>query len=397
MQRLHALASVSIAILFACGCGEETPPPELVASAAESRIAPVPLEASEFGATLDRTSIRRLQFWIDDATFDAKWSSMLASPIDFFGGASSRFHAELAGIGRPLPGMQTLCHGDAKFDNFGWTLVEGRGVFSNNDFDDAGMCPVAADILRFLVATELWFSDPTLTAAALDTYVTTLEDPARAVAIDPNSEPDWSDTVTKGLKKDTAHDALVRGGEVQDATAAEIETVIAFAKTEPRVRGRVLDVARDVRTDGGSAGLRRFWLLLERADASRTIVELKELTTPGVDFGTHAFSLHGPLRLDLLKLEWWGSLDLGDHFVTHVLGADFIVRDRLTRTNPKPKHMSAAQIENMVCAEASALALRHRAAWGFIAPGAVRSWLAPSTEILVTRWQNAYARALAAK
>ena len=121
------------------------------------------LRGSDFDAALTKASIRQPQTWLDDAAFEVKWESMLSAPIELLGGASSAFHADLAVLpAKRLPGDEVLCHGDPKIDNFGWTLVDGVAVFSDNDFDDAGFCPVAAEALRYLLATDLAFGDPDL-------------------------------------------------------------------------------------------------------------------------------------------------------------------------------------------------------------------------------------------
>jgi hypothetical protein len=250
-------------------------------------------------------------------------------------------------------------------------------------------------VLRYLVATDLWFgADASLDAAALDAYVATVADPSAAVAVDATTEPDWATVRTKGLAKDTKGDTLTLGGEVQAATPYEVAAVRALAALDPRFPSTVLDVVRDVRTDGGSAGLRRFWLLTEDAGGVRTIVELKELTTPGTEFGRHAFTLDGPFRFDLLKPFWWGSADPGDHYTAYVLDGRFLVRDRFIRANPKPDKMTPAQITNMVQAEASILALRHRAAWGRrVKASALTLWLSASAATLTARWRAAYTAA----
>jgi len=349
------------------------------------------LRLDEFTKHLDRRSIRALQFWIDDATFDLKWTTMTSAPIEFLGGASSMYYRDLKSLpSSRLPGHQTLCHGDPKLDNFGWQLVDGTGVFSDNDFDDAGYCPVAADALRYLVATDLWFADPSLDDLALEAYVDTVDHEDDAVAIDPTLEPTWADVRTKGLKKDTSGDTIVLGGEGQAATSDEIAAVTDLASTEWRFPPTVLDVTRDVRTDGGSAGLRRFWALTEDVDGTRTIIELKELTEPGTEFGRHADTLDGPDRFDVLKPYWWDSADELDHYQIELFGSRFLVRDRLIRANLKPDKMSRAQIENAVQAEASLLALHHRDAWGHVKKTQLRNWLRDSAETLTTRWRDAY-------
>jgi len=164
-----------------------------------------------------------------------------------------------------------------------------------------------------------------------------------------------------------------------------------LAATDWRFPPTVLDVTRDVRTDGGSAGLRRFWALTEDGGGTRTIIELKELTTPGTEFGRHKDTLDGDDRFDVLKPYWWGSADELDHYTVYLLDGRFVVRDRLIRANLKPDKITQAQVENVVQAEASLLALRHRDAWGHVDTSHLESWLHDSAATLTARWRDAYA------
>ncbi len=352
------------------------------------------LAPGDFTQPIDRASIRALQTWLDDATFDTKWTTMISAPIELFGGADSMYHADLATLPKKkLPGHEVLCHGDGKFDNFGWTLVAGQGVFSDNDFDDADPCPVAADALRYLVATDLWFADPQLDDAALQAYVASVLDDSGVVAVDPTTEPDWADTRAKGLAKDTSGDKLVLGGEVQPALASEVAALQQLIATDTRLPPILIDAARDVRTDGGSAGWRRFWMLTDDGTGTRTIIELKEEGIPGPRFGRQHDQLDGNDRLDVLKQDWWDAADPLDHFTVDFLGSKFLVRDRLTRANPKPKKMTPAQITNMVQAEASMLGVRHRSGWGKVKRAALTAWLHDSAATLTARWRDVYTSA----
>ncbi len=388
MQRHHLAV-----LVLASACAAGSPDAPISSTSEEVRLTPA-LVAGDFTRPLDKAAIRAPQTWLDDAAFETKWGSMIAAPIDLLGGADSGYFADLANLPRKrLPGREVLCHGDPKFDNFGWTEVEGTAVFSDNDFDDADFCPVAADILHYLVATELTFADPALDEAALQTYVATVVDSHAAVAIDPATTPDWASVHTKGLAKDTLGGKLALGGEVQPATAAEVAAVTALVATEWRLPPTLLDVARDVRIDGGSAGWRRFWLLAEDADGVRTIIELKESGIPGPQFGRQHDTLDGDARMEVLKLSWWDAFDDFDHYEVELLGSRFLVRDRLTRTNPKPNKLTAPQIENMVRAEASLLALQHRGGWGQIHAAELTTWLRASARTVTSRWRATYTAA----
>ncbi len=395
-MRLSLFGLFLSAALWGCGPGavSSTAPEPMSQSAAEALKFPGGLVAEDFHDSIEKASIRARQRWLDDAAFELKWSAMLKAPIEFLGGANSTFHGDLKSAeSSRMPGFETLCHGDPKLDNFGWLLVEGVGIFSDSDFDDAGFCPVAADALRYLVATNLWFNDPSLDTAALNAYVQTLRSDSNGVTVDGASEPSWADLHDKGLAKSTRGDSLVLGGEVQAATGNEVASVRALARGDSRFPTTVLDVARNVRVSGGSAGLRRFGVLTQTGAGVRTILELKELGAPGTESGLHSRTLDGPERFETLKHLWWHSAGEGDHFEVQLFGARFLVRDRLTRSNPKPDKLTPSQLTNMVQAEASLLARAHRGAWGRAKAEKIASWLAVSSVTVSQRWRAAYAAA----
>lgn len=350
---------------------------------------PPSIQPGDFSHALDKPYIRSFQTWIGDPGFDIKWATMMMAPIDFLGGADSAFHADLASRSMALPGGEAQCHGDAKFDNFGWTRVATTSVFSDNDFDDAGLCPVAADALHYLLATDLVFADPALDEVALQAYVDAVARGA-ATAIDPTTEPVWDDVRVTGLGKVTSHSKLIVGGAIQAATTAEVNAVIALVASDTRFPTTVLDVARDVTTTGGSAGLRRLWVLIEDSQHPRTVIELKELSKPGTEFGPHAATFDGDDRFDVLKAFWWAAPAPDDHFTVHLLNGRFVARDRFARVNPKPSKLTAPQITNMIQAEASLMALKHRGAWQGVTSDQLKPWLRESAATVVARWRGAY-------
>ncbi len=54
------------------------------------------IQPSELAFPLGKASIRSLNSHLDDPTFEAKWSSLTKSPVDFFGGTSSSYFADIA-------------------------------------------------------------------------------------------------------------------------------------------------------------------------------------------------------------------------------------------------------------------------------------------------------------
>lgn len=371
----------AVLVIAACGGSHAVTPPD-GATAPDAGL-PAPIAASDFTHPLDKAYIRGLQTWIDDVTFELKWTAMHADAISFLGGADSAFHADLASRAAALPGGEVICHGDAKLDNFAWLRIGNTSVFSDGDFDDAGPCPAAADALHFLVATDLQFASSVLDEQALAAYVATVMSPDAATAIDPATAPaSWDTLQADGVDKDTHGDAIALGGEVQAPTSDERAAVTALVTADARFPRTLLDVARDVKTDGGSAGLHRYWVLVEDAQHPRTIIELKELAKPGTEFGAHAMTLDGPDRFDVLKQFWWNAPAPGDHFAVDLLGSRFVARDRYRR--------AAAKQQSMLAAEASLLALRHRGAWTGTDPVALTTWLRDSAAVVTARWRTAF-------
>jgi len=385
---------MKLAVGLACACAACGGKPATSADATPLADAPAPLPApigpGDFPRALDEAFIRAPQTWIDDAGFAVKWQAMLAAPIEYLGGADSAFHADLAQRSAALPGGEVLCHGDPKLDNFGWVLAVGPTGYSDVDFDDAGACPAAADVLHFLVATELQFGDPARDSAALDAYIATLADDSAAVAIDTSWAPAWDTVRSDGVDKATGASTFHHGGEIEAPASDELAAVTALHDADARFPTTLLDVARDVKTTGGSAGLRRFWLLVEDASHPRTIIELKELATPGTELGPHSTTYDGDTRFDTLKPFWWQAAAPRDHFAVTLLGSRFVARDRFGHVVADATKLTATQIDNALLAEASLVARRHRTAWAGIDPIALRAWLAASAQTLAARWRASY-------
>jgi hypothetical protein len=385
---------LALAVLGSTACSSHHAAATVDASDTPDAGLPAAIATGDFPHPLDKTFIRGLQTWLDDAAFETKWQGMLASPIDFLGGADSAFHADLASLATPLPGGLVLCHGDAKLDNFGWTLAGSAAVFSDSDFDDAGQCPAAADALHFLAATDLIFHDAALDEAALAAYVNTVRSPDAAIAIDPATEPDWPTLRKQGVDKDAQNNnsTIKLGGDIVAATPEERAALSALVAGDSRFPANLYDVARELRTTGGSAGFRRYWLLMDEATHPRTILEVKELGTPGTEFGPHQMTYDGPDRMDVLEQFWWQLTAPASNFEVSVLGASFVVRDRYARQNPDATKLTASQALDVTIAEASLLALRHRDAWQGIDPDALEAWLRASAATVTTRWRLAWAQ-----
>lgn len=348
------------------------------------------LREGDFEAPLDRDFIRSTNAYLDDRTFEEKWSASLESRAMFMRAYPGAYHRDLSRLPETrIPGREGLCFGDPHPENFGFLRIEGTSRFGYNDLDDAGYCPVILDAARYFAVLRLMFDDKDLRADVLETYVDTLKDASRATTISDALLPDWDDELSSKLAKYTSGDRIVRDADHEDASPrdrAAIEAAFDAAEA-PLFRGRtLLDVVRVLRGSGGSGGLSRFWLLAQ-SGTKRTILEVKGSVTPGTELGRHARTLDPETRLDTLQRAFW-ERSAGESYVT-LGGKRFLVRDRFARASVQLSKLGKRDLENVLRAEASLLALLHADALAGVKKDDVRAWLDATSKTLASRWSQA--------
>jgi len=180
-----------------------------------------------------------------------------------------------------------------------------------------------------------------------------------------------------------------------DRRADRAALVLLAADTFDRVprHTRVLDVGAVAREAGGSGGLRRYWLLVEKGSGAtkrRTILELKETTTPGAAFGRHSKELPVATRLATLKSTFWGGSSSGDYFYVTLSGARFLVRDRATKKSVKLDPKGGKATTDVLLAQASVMARLQAKYWRAVKKDDLRAWLHDSSKTLAHRWADTY-------
>ncbi|WP_394843850.1 DUF2252 domain-containing protein [Pendulispora brunnea] len=354
---------------------------------------PGPLTAAELGAVPDRLRLRATNPELDDAAFELKWQAAKKDAFSFFRSFDAGYHADLAGVpASRVPGAETLCVGDAHPENFGFMKLPSGTRFAINDFDDAGYCPAAFDAARFFAALTLAYGNEALTQRALERYVDSLKDASKARSIDSDLEPSWKKKREKGLAKYTKDGAFVLG-DATDLSApdpAERAATLSAIAADARLGNvTVKDIADYARTTGGSSGLRRIWVLVDSSSA-RSILELKELASPGVTWGRHTRTLEPSVRFETLKRTFWKDADPGDVFDVSLLGTHFMLRDRLLRDAPDLAELDSDDLAEVLDVEASQLALLHASAFADVKKGPLRTWLLGTARTLATRWKDAW-------
>jgi hypothetical protein len=386
-RALRALALVASLAAAACGAGGDDAASSEDAVVAKSAA----LEDRDFRGSLDRGFIRATQQNLGDDVFAAKWDASRESGVIFMRSYPGAYHADLASVDpKRILGEEGVCLGDAHPDNFGFLHLDGRTTFAFNDLDDSGICSIGVDAARYFAVLRLYFDDAELTREILEQYVDTVKNAKRAVTIDEDLLPSWDKVESKGLAEATAGNSFLLEGDVGAPSAADRAAVLALARADARLSGFTIDdVASVGRTAGGSGGLRRFWLLASDG-TRRTILEMKEAATPGVELGRASHTLSSTERLDTLKRELWSTPSPGDYFYVSLAGARFLVRDRLAKKSVKLLELSKKDLRNVLRTQASVMARVHGAHWAGVDKDRLRKWLSGTSETLADRWQGTY-------
>jgi hypothetical protein len=190
-----------------------------------------------------------------------------------------------------LPAVTSLqtttgwCVGDAHPENFGVLIQEdGRPMFTMNDMDDSGPCPVALDLVRLMVSSRL-YSSGTKIETLLDAY---LEGLARQSIAIPAAV---SDMLKRGQKQGFIPSSKKVTGEkiIRDADMAEvspedflqIKSALMALKPFQLKQTDILDLIATRKIGGGSGGLLRYEILL-KSGGQLLHLEMKELTIPAI-------------------------------------------------------------------------------------------------------------------
>ena len=208
------------------------------------------------------------------------------SPFEFFRSFVAVYYdvvvtrPELTHSFRDVRKQMGWCVGDAHPENFGILLNQsGKAVFTVNDWDDTGPCPVYADVMRFLAAAYSY--NPRLDLSALRaSYLRTLMggDLKLSPAIEALRLRSEQTGFIISKNELTAQGKLKRPKEAVELTAHERDDLIQTLKP---VGLGVADAYRIQRRQGGSFGSWRV-RILSRLNGRPAFMELKEILPSGM-------------------------------------------------------------------------------------------------------------------
>lgn len=208
----------------------------------------------------------------------------LRSFVDYFYLLTQANQQNLPAV-RELQGVTGWCVGDAHPENFGVVLQQGGdAIFTMNDMDDGGACPVGLDLLRLLVSSRLYqpkLSLPKVTQA----YQAGLQGAPYVVplAVQDLMKKSLKKGVGPNLKKISGR-AFLREEDMDEVSATELTQIKKSLSDLPSVglaKAQILDVVTTSKTGGGSGGMIRYQILVE-SERKLVHLEMKAQTVPAI-------------------------------------------------------------------------------------------------------------------
>lgn len=224
-------------------------------------------------------------------SFDPTKLVAAESPLQFMRSYVDYFYLLLSNNTKNLSTLSALqstsgwCVGDAHPENFGFLVQDdGSSIFSMNDLDDGGPCPVGLDLLRLLVSGKLalkGISVETLRAA----YLMGLRGDSFPVPLVIGELKKKSQKKGKqNSSKKISGNKIVRDNDMNEVSVEEkqsIDTAMASLGHLFAPRAQLLDVVSRRKVGGGSGGLLRYEILVQKG-TEKIHLELKEQILPAI-------------------------------------------------------------------------------------------------------------------
>lgn len=265
-----------------------------------------------------------------------------------------------------VPKLQSVpgwCVGDAHPENFGVLIQQdGQSLFTVNDIDDSGPCPIGLDLLRLIVSSTLSGHEVKL-ENILNAYTMGLQGKSYELP------PPVSDLIKKSQKKGTAPNPKKIDGqkfvrdskmhEVSSPELAQIKSALSILRSTLSPKVKILDVVSTRKNGGGSGGLLRYEILLNNG-GSLLHLELKEEILPAIyPVATEVIPKTGERIAKTLRLNQPANASVF-YAVVQVSGKDMLVRPRFDgNVNLNLDKQSDEENKDIILYEAFTLGLIH--------------------------------------
>lgn len=341
-----------------------------------------------FAARLDPAAFRTHYAFLSEEQFKAKLHAAMEQPLLFFRSFVNSYYSDLSYVwDRGGVGPLGMCLGDPHPENFGFIRFQDETRYVFNDLDDAGECPIAFDGLRYFTALRLMGAKNDLLEHAIDLYADLLRFRSEPRSLPQHLFPDLEKKRKKLLKEHVKDGTFIVSEELQPLTDLRLrgELKEALSRTFALKPKSVLDFANVVRERGGSAGLARYWALVDAKNQPPEVLELKARGRPGVRYGSWKSRELGYEELE--KIAWQGQTALW----SGALSADgkiFAARTR-AKDSLNLNRLDPVELRQMIEAQVSILALQHRPYLTGELPG-LKTWIRSNSATLETRYRIAY-------
>lgn len=327
--------------------------------------------------------LRKTYSHLSDDLFEKKFQNSLKSPLLFMRSFVNTYYYDSAFLGNSVKLIP--CFGDAHPENFGFLSFGQKQRYTFNDLDDSGACPFELDVLRYFSSLSLYEEDQGLVQQAIQSYVDVFSGTAPVELMD-SMNKSLEKKTKKILKKyslDLKFLLTPAMSVLDDVQKTQMITQLKTLKSERQ--WRVLDIVQVDKNSGGSAGLLRYWLLVEDMNGKQDILELKELTKPGVEFGP--WSEKVPFKLERLKKDLWNESPEIYHQES-LNGKNFLLRSR-SKDDFNLEKLTMEQKGHLYQVQASILALHHR---NHVKSEKeeLKAWLFKNVEKMKERYQRSY-------
>jgi len=184
-----------------------------------------------------------------------------------------------------LSSFDGWCVGDAHPENFGFLVQKNAStLFTMNDMDDFGPCPIADDLYRLLVSSRLYDKNISMDQI-LKSYLSGLNSesvlmPESLVKLFDKSQKNGTQTNPKKI----ASGKIIRDSEMTEVdpdTKNEILSALQKARLGLGQNFRIADLVLTSKIGGGSGGLSRYEVLIDDSGLM-THLELKEQVRPSI-------------------------------------------------------------------------------------------------------------------
>lgn len=225
------------------------------------------------------------------------------------------------------------CLGDVHPENFGMLIDKNNNaIFTMNDVDDSGPCPVIYDLFRLMVSSKLQNENIDLSILQ-DAYVDGLkgnlnQKPDILKTLKIKSEERGSTTHRNKVKDNLiVRNTLSRSLESSEQLA--VIKALQHYSWSKNPTTKIIDLVASSKLGGGSAGLLRYEVLIE-IDGKQVHLELKQLTQPAIyPVATSNDILENPIQRVSKALSITQGDDLSSFYNVFKIKQDyFIMRPR---------------------------------------------------------------------